>query len=88
MEMNQKNSVKQADFLTLSTSDIALIVANNELLLKQNIELKTQQAKLIQQLNWFQEQFNLLRHKKFAQSSEQLPIIQEQLFARKPLCYL
>ena len=80
METEQQNSVKTADFSNLSASEIELILANNQLLLKQNIELKTQQAELTQQLNWFKEQFQLLRHQKFSSSSEKLPVIQEQLF--------
>lgn len=90
METVTQNSIKQGDFSTLSASEMALIVANNELLEKQNADLKNQQAalenkqqELLQKIHWFEEQFKLLRHQKFASSSEKLSHladIQAQLF--------
>ena len=94
MEIESQNSIKQADFSTLSASEIELILVNNQLLLKQNAELKTRQSELedesaelkntqtelIKKINWFDEQFKLLKHKKFASSTEKLAVVQPQMF--------
>ena len=73
-----------------NTSDVDLSsLSNNELL--HFLQLKEQQYRdqiaqrdaeieeLTQRVNWFEEQFKLLRHQKFAKSSEQLAV-QLQLF--------
>ncbi len=58
----------------------AILEQENALLRQQNARLENQNADLTTQVNWFMEQFKLLRHKQFGPSSEHTPQEQQQLF--------
>lgn len=70
MELNAISTPKIKDFSSLSLEDLHAFIS------QQNEKIE----ELTQQLNWFKEQFNLLRHKRFAASSEKQTVVQPDLF--------
>lgn len=77
MEILTKNPIKIDDFSRLTHSEIAAIFQIQE----DKNSLLSKQVELLQaKLSWFEEQFNLLKHKHFAQSSEQHAVLQMEIF--------
>src|SRR6266568_4943272 len=70
MEIEEENSIKTRDFSGLSLLEIQAIF----------LEQAKQIEHLTQRLNWFEEQFKLLSHHKFAASSEKQTALQLCLF--------
>ena len=70
MKTIDKNMEKQVDMSKLSSLDMHQVIADKD----------EQINKLTTKLNWFEEQFNLLKSKHFAKSTEKKSIIQPQLF--------
>lgn len=70
------------DLSTATTVEerLAILEQENNLLRAQNARLENQNAELTAQVNWFMEQFKLLRQKQFGPSSERTPQEQPQLF--------
>src|SRR4030095_8643628 len=73
---NNKITIPQ-DFSSLSVEQLHLLLSEKTIELD---ELTATHHTLTQELNWFKEQFNLLRHKKFAKASEKQSAIQPDLF--------
>lgn len=77
MEKTHENAVKQRDIKTLALSEISNIICANE----NNLRIKDNKInELTAKLNWFEEQFKLLKSKHYAKSSEGQSALQAQLF--------
>lgn len=73
MDSFTQNATDSIDLSSLDKNDLLNLLQLKEQQYRDQIE------ELTQRVNWFEEQFKLLRHQKFAKSSEQLAV-QFQLF--------
>jgi len=72
-----ENQISKRDFTHLSIDEVRTIILEQDAKIQQTA-LTIQE--LTEQLNWFQEQFKLLQHKRFLPSTEKQSLMQENFF--------
>ena len=80
MDSFTQNATDSIDLSSLDKNDLLNLLQLKEQQYRDQINQNNEKIKeLTQRVNWFEEQFKLLKHQKFAKSSEQMAV-QFQLF--------
>lgn len=79
MENIRDNTDKLSKEIKLLNEKIAQLTENNSSLIQKNSQLEISLENAFQKINWFEEQYKLMRERQFGKSSEKLSVFQEEL---------